>query len=536
MILKSKLLGKNIIGILLGVAIIAVVFALFYEIQFNQDKVIESNKNSFKYSIENMIDRRQTRIQTIANSIIAFIEGSEHITFNEFSVFNKRILEINPEIIGTFILENDVIVNSYPDQNLVGKDFDSVFNQFPIMVNNKKVLSAEFFIDKNGSVVVLVPYNYFIILDEILNDNYKIIIDNPITDGKLFEYEKIQGKIQQENIEFSNKELMNSVHITKKTEIYGHKIKQNYIINARIWDDSFSNEIDFDEIIMILFGISVAIIVSIQSIKLLELNKSLKSQSVKLEDSNKRLVKSKKDKDEFIAMMSHELKTPLTAITVWVDALKQPEMLGKLSQEQDEAIGEIYTAATHLTEMINNFFDVFKLDLGKVIIIKNEIIVEELMEKIRRTYEKRCEEKGISIINSTTGHIILDNDEKRIRQVLGNLINNAIDFVPGKTGKIEICAYQNEKSKVVFFVQDNGIGIGKDEQSNLFHKFYQVDTSATRQHGGTGLGLSICKGLVEAMGGKIWVESKKGKGSKFYFMLPNLLSKKMIENPFEFLH
>ena len=534
MILQYKLLNFNIIGILLGIAILLITLLLFYQIYMYQEKTIELNKNSFKTFVEVMIDRREARIQTIGNSIIAFVEGSEYVSSDEFAVFNERMLKNNPEIIGTFIIENNIISHSYPERNYLGKDFDAVFTEFPIIINNTKVLSAEFFIDENRSVLVLVPYNYFIIVNEILNNNFKIIINNPITVGKLFEYENNEGIIQYENIEFSNEQLMNSVQITKKTEIFGHKIQQSYTLKAKIWDDSFSNKLDFGEIIILIFGIIAAIIIPIQYTKVLKLTRILKNKSEQLDDSNKNLLKSKKEKDEFIAMMSHELKTPLTAITVWVDALRQPEMLGKLSPEQDEAIGEINLGAIHLTQMINNFFDVFKLDLGKLTIIKNEIIVEDLMEKIRKTYEKRCEEKEISIINSTTGHIILDNDEKRIRQVMGNLIINAIDFVPKKTGIIEICASQNNEGKVVFFVKDNGKGIDKDMQLNLFHKFYQVDTSSTREHGGTGLGLSICKGLVEAMGGKIWVESELGKGAKFYFILPKLLAQKVVDAQFSF--
>jgi len=103
--------------------------------------------------------------------------------------------------------------------------------------------------------------------------------------------------------------------------------------------------------------------------------------------------------------------------------------------------------------------------------------------------------------------------------VLNNLINNAIDFVPKDTARIEINA-QMDNSEILFSVKDNGSGIKSDEQKNLFKKFYQLDTSPTRKHGGSGLGLSICKGIIEGLGGRIWVESKVGEGTTFYFVLP----------------
>jgi signal transduction histidine kinase len=105
--------------------------------------------------------------------------------------------------------------------------------------------------------------------------------------------------------------------------------------------------------------------------------------------------------------------------------------------------------------------------------------------------------------------------------VFTNIIRNAVDFVPAEGGKIEIGAKLND-GKILCHVKDNGIGIPKEKQSGLFGKFYQADSTLSRKHGGTGLGLSICKGIIESLGGKIWVESEKGKGSVFYFEVPKL--------------
>ncbi|MDE1769015.1 MAG: ATP-binding protein, partial [Thaumarchaeota archaeon] len=113
------------------------------------------------------------------------------------------------------------------------------------------------------------------------------------------------------------------------------------------------------------------------------------------------------------------------------------------------------------------------------------------------------------------------SDPDRLSQVFANLIKNSVDFVPKSDGVIEINAH-GENNQVVFYVKDNGSGIPKEKQENLFKKFYQIDTSLKRSHGGTGLGLVICKGIAEALGGKIWFESEIGKGATFYFTIPKM--------------
>jgi signal transduction histidine kinase len=113
----------------------------------------------------------------------------------------------------------------------------------------------------------------------------------------------------------------------------------------------------------------------------------------------------------------------------------------------------------------------------------------------------------------------LTSDEKRIEQVLTNLINNSVDFVQKETGKIEISC-KDENDSLFFEVKDNGPGIEEEKQKLLFKKFYQADTSLRREHGGTGLGLSICKGIVEGLGGEIFVNSVLGGGTSFHFILP----------------
>ncbi len=147
------------------------------------------------------------------------------------------------------------------------------------------------------------------------------------------------------------------------------------------------------------------------------------------------------------------------------------------------------------------------------------------------------EEKQISIITEINTKSIVYCDQKRIEQVLSNLIKNSIDFVPEKNGKIILIAEETKEieketnktyysSNIMFTIQDNGPGIPQDKICNLFKKFYQMDTSATRKHTGTGLGLVICKGIIEAHSGRIWIDSNHKDGFKIMFSIPQYYNNK----------
>ena len=226
-------------------------------------------------------------------------------------------------------------------------------------------------------------------------------------------------------------------------------------------------------------------------------------------------------RDQFASMVTHELKTPLVPIKGYCTMLKQDDVLGKLNAEQQDAVNEIEENATRLEILINDILDAHKLDMKKMKFNKENFDVFELLQKILTDLSFVANEKQIEMVaNSPINEkMTLCSDRNRIRQVIGNLVKNAIDFVPEKTGRVEI-GVNNENNSTVFFVKDNGIGIPVEKQENLFKKFYQIDTSYKRKHAGNGLGLTICKGIVEGLDGKIWLESTEGKGCSFYFSFP----------------
>ena len=249
-----------------------------------------------------------------------------------------------------------------------------------------------------------------------------------------------------------------------------------------------------------------------------------KEQIIKLQLEE--IKKTDKQKDEFSSMVSHELKSPLGPILGYCELLRDyaPD---KMDPIQSEAIDEIFDNAKRLERMIGDVLDVQKLNMNHLSFNKTKLELEQFLILLAKKYYPLMSEKQIKFKINSDVKLIFQTDKDRLSQVFDNLILNAIDFVPKKNGKIEI-SIDKQDENLVFCVKDNGIGISKEEQQNLFKKFYQVDTSYTRSHGGTGLGLVICKSIVEGLGGKIWIESEKGKGATFFFTLPISQTKEMV--------
>lgn len=231
------------------------------------------------------------------------------------------------------------------------------------------------------------------------------------------------------------------------------------------------------------------------------------------------LQEAEKMKDEFSAMITHELKTPLVPIVGYCKMLKN-RMIGDLNQEQQEAIVVIDRNVKQIERLIGDIMDARKLDMGKMKFNIEAISVDDFFDNLNLNYKRVLLENGKEFItNLQTRGLIIKIDKNRMQQIFDNLISNAVKFTPDKFGKIEV-GCKNENSKIVFYVKDNGEGISIESQQNLFKKFYQIDTSERRKIGGAGLGLAISKGIVENLNGKIWVESDGLTGTTFYIEFP----------------
>jgi signal transduction histidine kinase len=247
---------------------------------------------------------------------------------------------------------------------------------------------------------------------------------------------------------------------------------------------------------------------------------SLQKTKKELDQKNDELKKIDEAKTEFVAMVTHELKTPMVPIVGYANMLLQ-QRYGPVNDTQREKIRAILSGAESLQGLIQDILDLHKSDLGK---LKMNMEIEDMGEIVQEAISitfPLANRRGVILDNMISQSIKIKMDKRRILQVITNLIKNAIDFVPLEEGVIQI--NQNiQGGNLILSISDNGQGMSKEKIGNLFRKFYQTNTSTTGGRDGTGLGLSICKVIVEQHGGRIWAESELGKGTEIKLSLPIL--------------
>ena len=231
-------------------------------------------------------------------------------------------------------------------------------------------------------------------------------------------------------------------------------------------------------------------------------------------------------KTMFLANMSHEVRTPMNTILGMVGLTLDTE----LTVEQRDNLLTVKNAADILLSLLNDILDLSRVEAGKIQLENIEIEIERIVSSVCKTMDILARNKGLSLrwVVDEDVPLMVKGDPVRVRQILVNLINNAVKFT--KEGiilvEVKVKKREGDQCELLFAVKDQGIGIETDKQEAIFDVFTQEDASTTRQFGGTGLGLSICKKLLELMHGRIWVESSKGKGSTFYFLIPYVIVKK----------
>ncbi len=239
--------------------------------------------------------------------------------------------------------------------------------------------------------------------------------------------------------------------------------------------------------------------------------------SAELRRLNERLEQASRAKSEFLANMSHELRTPMNAILGFTEMLRDG-LYGDVPPDLQEPLADIQTNGRHLLRLINDVLDLSKIEAGRMELMLDEYSPVQVLEAVRASLRSLAIDKGLEFVARDAGEVPMAyGDSKRITQCLLNLAGNAIKFT--KQGKVEI-AVELQGPQLVYEVSDTGIGIPAEELDHVFGEFRQVDTTITREYGGTGLGLSITKKFVEMHGGRIWVESKLGQGSTFWFSIP----------------
>ena len=237
-----------------------------------------------------------------------------------------------------------------------------------------------------------------------------------------------------------------------------------------------------------------------------------------IQNEKEELTKIDKAKDEFAAMIAHELKNPLVPISSYSKMLLDGRF-GELTSIQKEKMKIVISGTESMLILIQDMLDIHKAELGKITLNLQSFCLSEIIDTAVTITQPLAEKRGVEICNSVTRDILVNVDVHRIEQVLINLIKNAIDFVPKDTGTIKI-SVELQDNTVIISVKDNGCGIPKEELGNLFRKFYQTNASKNRERNSSGLGLSICSSIIDLHHGKMWAESDIGCGTTIKFQLP----------------
>jgi signal transduction histidine kinase len=369
----------------------------------------------------------------------------------------------------------------------------------------------------NVGAVISIPFDSFV-NPVIFSNNFKLILFNQYNNQNLYQIEVKDGQIQQGDVIFSAGELQNSLVIEKKTDLFGYNLQNYYVLKYQIWDSSFEEQGSTYRQILLISGIILSVAVPLLIIRYQRLSDFIKKQSAQLEQSHEKLVQTDKAKDEFAAMLTHELKTPLVPIQGYVDILLSGH-LGDLTDGQKERLQIIKASTISLLKLTSDILDTQKLELGQLKIVKQRNNIKDTIEKSVEVLRTIASAKTIALVNHVNTDIFGTYDDERIKQVITNLIKNSMNACSPQTGKVEIIA-NDSPSEIKISVKDNGKGIPDENKDQMFRKFYQADTSSTRESGGSGLGLVICKGIIETHGGKIWFESKHGQGTTFIFTIP----------------
>ncbi|MFH0818732.1 MAG: ATP-binding protein [Patescibacteria group bacterium] len=315
---------------------------------------------------------------------------------------------------------------------------------------------------------------------EIIGEDYNTVF-NPLTEKG----ESLSGK----------KSLTSSVLRT------GHMMKEKIVIISREDNNQFTAKISVSPLIM---------------------NKEIFGAAVIFRDVTREMAIDKQ-KTEFISVASHQLRTPLSSIKWFIEMLLHGDA-GKLKNEQSDLLNEAYESNERMIKLVNDLLNVSRIEQGRVSVEPHPTDFQKMVKSVLRELTPSIKAKQIKVNLKTISHLKnLYIDAELIRQVVQNLLTNAIKYTPPQGQvNIDICLKGNN---VQFSVQDTGFGIPEDQKSNIFKKFFRASNAVSKETEGNGLGLYLAKSVVESSGGKMWFDSVEHKGSTFYFTLPLIGSK-----------
>jgi signal transduction histidine kinase len=268
-----------------------------------------------------------------------------------------------------------------------------------------------------------------------------------------------------------------------------------------------------------LNGMAASLQASVQSLeqKVEERTRELQQVLAELSRKGRQLEVVSRHKSDFLANMSHELRTPLNAIIGFSQVLRQ-RLFGPINEKQEEYIDDILSSGNHLLDLINDVLDLSKVEAGQVELEVAPFSLREALERgVLMVREPATKHRVRLSLELAPGVDLVDGDERRLLQVIFNLLSNAVKFTP--EGGSVVVASSRMNGEVQVSVTDTGPGIAPEDRERIFEEFQQTAVGV-EQGEGTGLGLALSKRLVELHGGRIWVESEPGCGSRFTFTLP----------------
>lgn len=310
---------------------------------------------------------------------------------------------------------------------------------------------------------------------------------------------------------YPDEEYRNSVRECWQKAIEKAKVENTDIERQDFHITTKSGEERHCEFFMVPFDTSSMIIIN-------DITPIINTQS-ELVKAKEKAEESDRLKSAFLANMSHEIRTPMNGIIGFADMLRKP---GMTEDQQNTYVDIIYKSSNQLLKIINDILDISKLDAGQTIIKETQCSINSILDDLHVQFSKENiadEEIEFRVIKSLPNErTLVVTEERKLRQILSNLLNNAFKFT--SSGLIEFGYKLVEDDLLEFYVKDTGIGIQKEKQDIIFERFRQVEESFTRKYGGTGLGLAISKGFVELMGGKIRMATVEDKGTTFFFTIP----------------